>query len=300
RTQRRMIDWQNNYALQEHTLTAGITYTRQRIDNDNGFGAPYHNTPDTRAVYLQDAWHQGDWSLVAAGRAEHDDRYGNYQTGNLNGSYDLNQQQKLYVSIGTAFHAPDGQDIAAAIAPLDPERSRSIELGTKYSGERDQWELAVFETTIRDLIGYDSAFNVVNIDSARIQGIEGSLRHDFGPATLYGNASYLRPIDRSTGDDLSRRPRRNLTVGLEQTRGAWRSFAEVVARSGSDNSSFDTSQLPGFATVNAGTRYQLNKWVELGLAADNLLDKQYGYAMTAGRTYIAQPRQIKATLTLTY
>lgn len=298
RTERRAIDWQHSYVAGNNTLTAGATYTRQRIENLVAPWTDYEDSPDTRALYLQNAWQSGRWSVVAAGRAEHDDRYGNYQTGNLGGSYAISAQQKLYVSAGTAFHAPDGMDLSSSGGlPLDPERSRSLEIGTKFASTDTQWDLAVFQNDIKDLI---NGWPAVNIAKARIQGVEASLRQRVGTFTVYGNASYLRPIDKTTDEDLSRRPRRNATIGIEQQHGAWRSFAEVVARSRSDNTAFDNAKLPGFATVNLGTRFQLSRAVSLGLAAENLLDKEYGYGITGGQTYLAQPRQVKATVVINY
>lgn len=298
RTQQQAADAQLTIKHNANTSVFGVTLTSLDITNNTQFGN-YDNSPNTSAFYAQNTWSANRWSMTAGIRAQRDDRFGSVETGNAGISYNIDPQLKLFASIGSGYKTPDGQDLASNIN-LKPERSRSLELGVRSQSTNRQWQIAAFETHIKQLIGFDDSFNVRNIDRARIHGIEASFRESIGDFTLYGNASFLRPIDLTTGDDLSRRPRRSMTVGSEWRYNKATSFVELLARSDSDNSGFDTSQLPGFAVVNIGTQIAVNPQLTFGLAVDNLFDTDHSYAQTGTRRFLAQPRQIKATTVYRY
>lgn len=298
RTKQRTADTQLTVKSNAHTTIVGATFSSLDILNSRG-NSSYENKPNTSAFYGQNTWSHNQWTVTAGARAQRDDRFGGVETGNLGVSFSLTPQHKLFASIGSGYKTPDGQDLASNIN-LKPERSRSLELGVRSQSTNRQWQIAAFETHIKQLIGFDDSFNVRNIDRARIHGIEASFRENIGDFTLYGNASFLRPIDLTTGDDLSRRPRRSMTVGSEWRYNKATSFVELLARSNSDNSGFDTNQLPGFAVVNIGTQIAVNPQLTFGLAVDNLFDTDHSYAQTGTRRFLAQPRQIKATTVYRY
>lgn len=69
----------------------------------------------------------------------------------------------------------------------------------------------------------------------------------------------------------------NATIGVDQTVGAWKNYAEVVLvdKKSRVDDRRDEATTAGYGLVNLGTRYQLPHGIEILAGVRNLFDKSY-------------------------
>ena len=64
-----------------------------------------------KAIYLQNQWENAGFSIQASARHEDYDSFGTHQTGNIGLGFAINNKHHLYANYGTAFKAPDLNDL---------------------------------------------------------------------------------------------------------------------------------------------------------------------------------------------
>eukprot|EP01092_Planopodium_desertum_P012976 TRINITY_DN61635_c0_g3_i1.p2 TRINITY_DN61635_c0_g3~~TRINITY_DN61635_c0_g3_i1.p2 ORF type:complete len:101 (+),score=36.40 TRINITY_DN61635_c0_g3_i1:3-305(+) len=82
---------------------------------------------------------------------------------------ELGHGLRVNASYGTAFKAPTFSDLYdpwSGVPTLDPEKSKSANLGISQQGQGWRWGLDVYETRIDDLITYDAATVAPPVSSA--------------------------------------------------------------------------------------------------------------------------------------
>ncbi len=312
-TRRPSISWQNDLLLgEESLLTAGVDHWRDHATKDRSgtIDATLRNTGVF--LQLQTVAIGSDWNLGLR-RDEHSE-FGSETTWNLGWGRDLGSEWRVTASLGTAFKAPTINDlywpysadtyfgttyITEGNPDLDPERSRSVELGLRYRPtEVLTLDAQLFRTRIEDLIDWASSqtgpdeftYRPVNVNDATLEGLELTASLLLGPWTLDGSFAYLRAVDEATGEQLDRRPRRKLTLKANHPVGAGTLQAEFLAVAGRNDAS-GAFHLPGYGLVNLAYRRPLQRWLDLELRVENLFDQEYllaaGYSgpyTTLGRT----------------
>ena len=178
---------------------------------------------------------------------------------------------------GTGFRAPTVLDRFGfgGNPALDPERSRSAELGLRWVPDnRLRLELRVFENRVRDLVIFDSgSFSLQNVDRARTRGVEASAFWQRGPWRADFSASAQDPEDRGTGKTLVRRSRESAGLGLGWSGSRLGLHAELIARG--PRRAVNDEQLGGYALFNLGGSLVLGDGWSLQWRAENLLDADY-------------------------
>lgn len=98
----------------------------------------------------------------------------------------------------------------------------------------------------------------------------------WGTGTLRGKLDWTQGR-RSDGGHLYHLMPLNATLGLDQSVGAWKHFAEVVlvARKSRVDDRRDEATSAGYGLVNLGTRYQWRHGIEVLAGVRNLFDKAY-------------------------
>ncbi|MGH8217511.1 MAG: TonB-dependent receptor domain-containing protein [Steroidobacteraceae bacterium] len=193
-------------------------------------------TRDTTGTFIELHGSTGAVSELAGVRYERNTQFGDHVTEDLGAGWQVSRRYRLTATWGTAFHAPTFNDLyyptPAGSAPfsnpgLDPESSRTLELGLEAHWDDVRWSLHAFQTDVHDLITYlPPDYTPINLDRARIRGIEleGSWRH--GPWTLSGQVTGLDPVDRSPtvadapatyGNLLPRRARSSAFLEIRRT-----------------------------------------------------------------------------------
>lgn len=215
-TVQRQIGWQNTFTLPgAGTLIAGLDDLEEHVDGDTVFS---QTARDTRAEFLGYAGDAGPLGLRANLRHAQSTAFGSVNTGSLAAGWRLDPALKLRASYGTGFHAPTFNDLYSSYPPyyysnpaLQPERSRNLEFGADLSLSGQHLGLSVFDNRIHDLIqiaddpAQPGAQTVLNVDSARIRGLELAWDGSWRDLRWDLRATWQDPLDDATGLRLTRR-----------------------------------------------------------------------------------------------
>lgn len=285
-SERTQADWQNSltWAAQQ-TLLLGLTAEQV----DTAYNQAYIKEEDNTALFLQSQNRLGDASVQAAVRRDHNDRFGNHNTGHLGLGYALSPTVRVYANAGSAFRAPDFNNLYGwgGNPALQPETSRSLEVGSRLGAGRISGQVALFKTRVDDLIVSDANWVLQNLDRARMEGVEASLNWQPAPCYFTLLGSYVKATDDSTGADLDRRPRRTLNVQGGYLGDQWNLGLAVLAKSRTRDFG---GELPGYAVLNLNAGWQVAPPLMLQLAIENLLNKEYSAAHFGTNVrYLAKP-----------
>ena len=198
---------------------------------------------------------------------------------------------RFTASVGSAFKAPSFNELYFPFygnPALQPETSRSAELGVAQRLDGWHWSLAAYRTVVDDLIVYDPTIFVANnIDSARIRGAELGAGATLAGWALSAQATFMDPRNRSDAARdrlLPRRSRRTARVDADRTLGAWRLGASIVAQGARYDDVQNTIRMGGYATVDLRAERALGAGWTLQAALRNAFDRDYETA-----AYYAQP-----------
>jgi vitamin B12 transporter len=227
-TRREQADWLHRVALGAHDdIVAGLNWQRDRGGNFSfpAGTANYAATRTNRALFVSAAGAREAFDHELSLRHDRNSAFGSATTSQVAGGLNIGPG-RAHASWGQGFRAPNFNELYspgfggqfAGNPALEPERSRSAELG--YAVDHGDWRVATraWSTRIDDLVAFQApgTFNAINIARARIDGveIESGLRVDAW--SLSGNLTWQDPEDASTGLDLLRRPARKATLGIER------------------------------------------------------------------------------------
>jgi outer membrane cobalamin receptor len=216
---------------------------------------------------------------------------------------------KIRASAGTGIRPPDAFEIAFTDNPsLRPERSRSVEGGIDqaFAEGRASIEATAFYNRYDDLIVAvgsfrgSSQYRTDNISNARTRGVEltGNARARIPaalPVDLFfrvavtfldteilavdGEAAAPPPFE--PGDQLLRRPARQISTELRVNAGRWTGFVTAGGRSrtrdvdpsfGTFGGLFDS---PGYAVVHTGINWRGPRGFDVFARVTNLFDRRY-------------------------
>ncbi|MDD5301158.1 MAG: TonB-dependent vitamin B12 receptor [Gallionella sp.] len=282
-TQRDSLSWQNDFAVNPNQLlTAGLDYQNDRVASTTVYTRP---TRDNRALFGQ---YQGDFgahSVQASLRRDNNQQFGRHDTGGLGYGYAVNDATRLTASYGTAFKAPTFNQLyypGFGSATLRPELSRSLEVGLAGHGKIGKWSLNAYQTDISDLIGYDTAppYNIANINTARLQGLEGQLKTQISDCDINSTLTLQDPRQNSganQGKLLNRRATEAIRIEVSHDFGAYHLASSLYAegRRYDDLANTGAKRLGGYGLLDMRAEYRVAAdWLVQG-RIDNLLDKQY-------------------------
>jgi vitamin B12 transporter len=184
------------------SLSGGIEYEDERQRGTSDFSASYGNFPDSIGVerhntgyFAQAVLPAGPAAFTVGGRLDDNSQFGTHATYRAGVVYRLSGELRLRASLGTGFKEPTfyenfAHGFVTGNPRLDPERSRSWELGV----ERRGLAVTYFNQRFRDLIEYNPAPpagqpNYFNVDGAVATGIELEGRTSFSRA-ITGSLRY--------------------------------------------------------------------------------------------------------------
>jgi len=291
RSKREQAAWTNDLALSatQHLVTGFDAVHERGVSIDtSGFGAPYEKSRDINGIFAGWRASAGTFDSELAGRYDHNSQFGGAFSGSAAGGWKLGDALRLTASFGTAFRAPDLNELYspgyggyyAGNPDLKPERSRTFELGAEWTPDAaNRVAVHAFSTRVHDLVDFSggSTYQAINIDRAAIDGVE--LTHDWhsGPWSWTNNVTVQDARDTDTGAQLLRRPKRKFSSLLQRGFGERLSAGlEFVA----DGSRGDVGgiTLPGYALANLRADYRLNAAWRLGVRLENLFDRSYELA----------------------
>jgi vitamin B12 transporter len=217
---------------------------------------------------------------------------------------------RIAASTSTAFKAPTFNDLFYPFVDygggasyqgnpnLQPERSQNNELGMHYAADTQRVDIVYFDNRIHDLITINSlpALTMVNLNEARINGMEASYSGKFDDTLLKIAVTQQNPLDANTGERLLRRAMFFSNVGITQQLGNWKIGGEWQysgAREDNDINTYSRITLDSYYLFNLTAQYKFNKQLLAALKVDNVFDQSY--MLTHG--YNTQGRSLFATLT---
>ena len=289
-TTRWAADWQNNIQLGEmQLLTVGAYLANENVDSAS-FGTVVKEDKNIKAVFGQDQITLGNTSLLLAARYTDDEIFGNETTWNATLGYHFTDRTNAYVSAGTGFKAPSFFDLFGfgGNAGLDPETSTNYEIGIKHQlNAGQQMSLTAFQNEIDDLINYVDPDGFlgpipgqnVNIDKARIRGVEVEYRYAFGNWSGNVSGTYQDPEDRTTGEQLARRAKKSFAATLNYRTGPWQFGGNLLSTGKREDSAFNTTVLGGYSVFDLNVSKAVNKHLSVRGRLENAFDKDY---QTAG------------------
>ena len=292
-TRRWMFDWQNDVFL---TDTAVITFGLSRVVDDvssfdlDANSMVFSDSIINHAGYLQLQFEVDDLDALLAIRHDDHENFGGKTTGQLSVGYQVSDKLRLIASHGTAFKAPDLNELFspgfgglfAGNSSLRPENSSTTEFSLRYEvNENQHVSVSYFETDTDDLINASSVFpfQLTNVDEVETEGIELIYLGSHKSWDWSFNASYNKAIDKLTALKLVRRPQKKLAFDISyEFPDAHKLGAEIFIsgdRQDFDSLTFARIKNAGYSLVNLFGTYKLNNQLSLSGRIENLLGEQY-------------------------
>ncbi|MCK5002305.1 MAG: TonB-dependent receptor [Gammaproteobacteria bacterium] len=296
-TKRDQARWQNDLSLGETIqVSFGVDYINDKVESTTTFA---ETERDNKALYalIQDKF--GKHQIQLSGRVDDNEAFGVHRTGNIAWSYDVSGEEQISLSHGTAFIAPSFNDLYYVDfffngnPDLEPEISRSTELGFTGNHGWGQWEARAYHTLIKNLIVLNDTFSSVeNADKAEINGIEFEVSGKTAGWDNQINLSFIDTKDKDTGNALQGRAARTLKMNVAKNFDSYRFGVHLLAQSPRFANSSNTVELAGYAVVNLTVEKSIDKNWMLKTRLENVLDKEYStsidfYGNTTNNTPIS-------------
>ncbi|MEY2490389.1 MAG: vitamin transporter [Verrucomicrobiota bacterium] len=297
--ERTTVDYQNDLKPASWlTLTSGFFYSRVNAGQERPFvlfGPRFisDHTEET-AVFLQASVSpfQG-LNLVAGGRYDHFNQFGDVWTYRFAGSYLIAKTDThLHASVATGFSPPSSQDkIFGNNFGLEPERDLGWDLGVeqRFCSGRVAVGLTYFHNDLSNVIGFNGQFDTLNLGAARTQGLEAEMRvNPISDLTFRASYTYLEAEKTSAADlpllpgiRLPRRPRNEAYVSasylwckkLRTTIEA--KFVNAREELNPVNFGGPNIDIEDYAVVNLAAEYEINPRFSIFGRVDNLGGERY-------------------------
>jgi vitamin B12 transporter len=289
-SRRQSLGWQHRVAIATNqSVIAGIDLVHEQgAYRDTGSGTPYFdNRRDNRAVFA--GWQGAFGALDAELSARHDDNseFGSANTGSLAAGWRFSEHLRAWTSWGAGFRSPTLNEqfspgfggFYAGNPDLDPERSRSAEIGIELDATRDQrFGLNAYRTRVRDLITFSGAQNrAENVAHARINGVEATWDGTFGDWTTRAALTWQDTRDTDNDTPLLRRPKHKLATTIQRAFGS-RVHAGIELLATGAREDVGGVELGGYTLVNLRGEVRLADDWRLFLRVENLTDRDYELA----------------------
>jgi vitamin B12 transporter len=289
-SQRDSASLQNDLVLgTDTTLTVGGDWYEESLHSPSAFT---QTERWNRAGFAQVETLLQEFQLIGAARYDDNEQFGGHATGSLAVGRGLGGGVRGHASYASAFSAPTLQDLYfpsdecfASNPDLDPERSRTAELGLSGARGGGRWRVSAFRTRVRGLVtlvgtgelvcfGFER-LTVENVARAQIRGLEAEYTAEFGPWSFGLDATLLDAEDRDTGNVLPRRAERSARAHLDRRFARWRVGLTVLAQGRRYDDAANAVRLPGYGRLDLRAEYTLAPAWTLAMRVENLLGKDY-------------------------
>ncbi len=280
-TERRNVSVQSDFDLSNaHAFSIGADYFDDRIASTTAYEALARDNVGAFAQYQAAL---GSHRILASARYDDNEQFGSYETGSLGWKWMLDEHWSLSAAWGTAFGAPSFNDLyfpGFSNPNLDPETSRSYEIGIGWTNAPLNIAFAAYERRVDDLIVYDAAiFAPNNLNSARIRGVELDVDATLGAWTMSLGYSGIDPRNRTAGLDfdnlLPRRAKHSGHFEVGRSLGTLDARARLTAEGSRYDDVANTNRLGGFAVLDLICDYAINEAWSVQGKLGNVLDREY-------------------------
>ena len=298
-TRLRTASWTNGFALNDnHQLNIGIDYQHDTIESDGQYD---ETSRDNTGIFA--SWQANvashEWLLSA--RHDDNEAFGEYTTGTAEYGYWITDDLRVSGGVGTGFKSPTFNDLyypGSGNPDVEPEKSRSYNVGIQGSPAWGNWAVNAYKTDIRDLIAWAPEapgswiWRPYNVNDAKIKGIEFEVDTTIADWLVAFDVSFLKPEDDETGNYLRRRAQRLANVHLDKQWGKWSTGASWKLRGRSFDDVANNTRLAGYGLLDLRLAYQVNNDWAVRLTGHNILDKEY----TTANTYNTLDRTVMLTV----
>ena len=230
-----------------------------------------------------------DLDVSAALRVDDHSEFGTEPTGRLALAWRPQEGTVVRASLGTGFRAPSLNELfgpfnfANPNPDLDPEESRSFELGVEQSFANGiTAEATAFYTEIDNLIQYPvDGYEQVD-GTSRSQGLELAVSAPLGERVeVFGNYTYTDTED-ANGDPFLRVAENEVLLGLSALV-TDRITADIALNFvGDRRDGFPQETVKDYTVIDASVSYALNDQSAVYLRIENLTDEEYQTAAGFG------------------
>ncbi len=301
------FSWLNDISWAEtQLLTTGIDYSNDTVNSNTTYIiSERYNT----GIFAQNLTTFDNSDLQLGGRYDENEAFGGQFTGNASWGVNLPKQMRLVASYGTAFRAPTFADMyrqssspwSQSIPNLDlkPEHSKNAELELRgILGADSHWTVNIYQNDMDDMLAAmevePSTWQTVNVDKARIRGIEFEVGTHYAGWDINTNITYVDPENRSgkdSGKKLHYRAQQMAALNMDKDFGRWSLGGTFRGQGKTWVDTANTAQLPGFGTFDLRASVELTPQFETQFKVVNLLDKNY----QSVNGYQGEPRGVFAT-----
>ncbi|MFZ2236960.1 MAG: TonB-dependent receptor [Dokdonella sp.] len=286
-SRRTSMGWQNQFQLgNDQSLTAGIDHHRERgVSIDTFSGTPSYRE-DRRNTGVYGGWQGSFGTLETELSLRHDDNsvFGTANTGSVALGWHLSPSTRAYLSYGQGFRGPTLNEqfspgfggFFAGNPDLDPERSRSAELGFEFTpAPHQRFTASLYSTRIRNLVSFTGPMSrAENVQHARIDGTELAYSGSGGAWVWSANTTLQNPQNEDTNSQLLRRAKFKANVVLERNLGsAFYVGGELVHAGKRDD--FGGIQLPSYNLLNLRASWRFASDWRMTARIENLTDRNY-------------------------
>jgi vitamin B12 transporter len=289
------LDYQNNIRpVSWLTLTDGFFFSHVLAGQERPFVlfGPKFISDETEEIagFLQAALNIDNFVLVAGGRIDNFNQFGNVWTYRVASSYKIDKTDTtLHASVATGFSPPSSQDkIFGMNFGLNPEKDFGYDAGI----EQRLWERRVvvgatyFHNDLSNIIGFNGQFRTLNLGAAETQGVETELRAMPIPdLDLRASYTYLEAektdnanITQPQGSRLPRRPRNEVYVsGSYLWCKRFRTTIEAKFVNAREELNFGgpNFDIEDYSFLNVAAEYEINPHMSIFGRIDNLTGEHY-------------------------
>lgn len=275
-------------------LTLGAQWQTEDIDNAaTAFVNAVAIDERTISAFAVGQGRVGEGTDIALSvRLDDNERFGSETTATAGVSQTIGRF-RLYGSYGTAFKAPTlSERFATSLfnvgnGALNPERSRSGEIGADWTSDHLKLGATLFETRVRNLIDYDfGALQNVNVDRAKLRGLESfaEVRNERASVRVSYAYTDAREVSTPGAPRLARRPSHvwNADAQLDVTDklSATLGWTRISSRTDTsyDNDGFFLSngaRNEGYDTGRLSLTYALTDTLDVYASVRNVGDAEY-------------------------
>lgn len=263
-----------------HIFTLGYDYEENEVEALSGYEDAEREN-DAYFTQLQGQFGKHDYRVSL--RADDNEQYGHDTSANAAWGYQLIPTTRAYVSYGESFTAPSFVELFSPFGSnpdLQPEESKSIEVGLIGQMTHFDWSVAAFRTKIDNLIVSEAPdFIPENISEAEIKGIEFTASTVLLGVNLNGQLSLLDTENQADGPDngniLPRRAEQTFTLNAFKSFGKFTLASKLYVSGKRYDNAANNRRTEGFTTVDLVGSYQLAPSTSVRLKIANLFDEQY-------------------------
>ena len=263
----------------QHVVTVGTDWYIDRVSSNTVYD---RNTRRNLAFYTGYQGTFGTQRIQASVRNDDNKQFGDKLTGSLGWGMQIGKVTNLNVSYATGYKAPTFNDLYYPMfgnPSLQPESSRTLNVGINQNFKNADWSFNVFQTDLDDLIGYDASFMLSNIDKSRIRGAEATGNLQIGDFGLHSQYSYLDPENKTAGiNNGNLLPRRASHIGFVAADYRIAKLLTTLKVSGASHRYDDAAnqvRLGGYSVTDLLFDYQLSNAWTLQAQVTNLFDRDY-------------------------